>query len=90
MPLPGCPVIDALKLVARVDSVWSLNDFITHKLLTPFKGLGVMEGGYLIKLQPDGRLYSLYSPRRIPILFINRVEDELTQMQKLGLISPFI
>lgn len=63
-PLLGCPAIEQLNLLARVQTV--------QEMLTPiqkfpklFTGLGKLPGQYHIKLIDGARPYSLNVPRRV-------------------------
>jgi len=51
-----------------------------------FQGLGTIEGEYNIVLKHDTKLYTLATPRRIPIPLKSSVEQELKHMQELGVI----
>ncbi len=52
-----------------------------------FKGLGELEGEYSIKVKPGATPFALFTPRRVPLAMINKVRDELTRMEELGVIS---
>ena len=88
--LLGRPAIQALGLVARVDTV-ALDSVERVKELFPklFKGLGKMEGEYKIELKADAKPFSISTPRRIPLPLMSKVkmEVELSRMEEIGVIS---
>ena len=52
-----------------------------------FKGLGAMIEPYTIELEKDAKPFAIYSPRRIPLPLMNKVKDELSRMEQMGVIS---
>ena len=52
-----------------------------------FTGLGNMKEHYTIKLKPDAKPYTLFTPTHIPIPLRSQVRNELDQKEKLGVIS---
>ena len=44
-------------------------------------------GEYTIKLKPDAKPYSLFTPRHIPLLLHPKVKEELEKMESMGVIS---
>lgn len=86
--LLGRPAIQALGLVARVDTV-ALDSVERVKEQFPalFKGLGKMEGEYKIELKADAKPFSISTPRRIPLPLMSKVKKELTRMEEMGVIS---
>ena len=85
-PLIERPAIEGLNLVTKVDLVRTTED-ITAQFPELFKGLGKLKWEHIICISEDARPYSLHTPRRIPILLLSKVKDELERMEKLGLIS---
>ena len=86
-PLLGCPAIEALDLVQRVNAVQTETDVVREfpKLLG---GLGRLEEEYKIVLRDDARSYALSTPRRIAIpLLPTKVKAELERMEQMGVVS---
>ncbi|XP_051905587.1 uncharacterized protein K02A2.6-like [Hippocampus zosterae] len=73
-----------LGLVARLGSV-SIETLKENypKICT---GLGVMRRPYNIKLKPGAEPFSLKTPRRIPLPLLDKVKQELSRMERLGVI----
>ena len=46
-----------------------------------------MKGDYSIKLQEGAKPFALTTPRRVPIPLMDRVREELKNMERLGVIS---
>lgn len=86
--LLGRPAIQALGLVARVDTV-ALDSVKRVKERFPklFKGLGKMEGEYKIELKADAKPFSISTPHRIPLPLMSKVKEELSRMEEIGVIS---
>ena len=85
-PLVGRPAIKNLQLVTGVSTV--------SKTLSPqdqfpslFKGLGQLEGDYTIRLREGAKPFALSAPRRIAVPLMKKVKDELSNMEKLGVIK---
>lgn len=77
-----------LQLVARVNSI-SLDSTETVKREFPklFSGLGKMAGEYTIVLKPGAKPFSLSTPRHISLPLMPKVKEELSRMEKQGVIS---
>ncbi|XP_046855956.1 uncharacterized protein K02A2.6-like [Xenia sp. Carnegie-2017] len=91
-PLLGRPAINALDLIATVEAIQSnaasdMEEEIKAPYPNLFKGLGELDGEYNIKLKPGAIPFALTKPRRIPLTMTKKVHDELTRMEKLGVIS---
>ena len=85
--LVGRPAIQALNLVARLETV--NNDpkqQMIKKFPELFTGLGTMQGEYQIKLKADATPFVLTTPRRIAVPLQPKVKAELQRMEKLGVI----
>ena len=52
-----------------------------------FTRLGTLGGEYIIRLKEDACLFALYTPRSILFSLQNQVQDELSWMETLGVIS---
>ena len=81
--LVGHPAIEAMGLISRVNTVKGYKEYV-EKYPDLFQGLGLMEGAYHIKLQPDAEPFALSTPRRIAL---PKVKQELGRMEKMGVIS---
>ncbi|XP_060798261.1 uncharacterized protein K02A2.6-like [Neoarius graeffei] len=83
--LLGRPAISKLELVAWLDSI-SIETLKTSypKLCS---GLGEVRQPYAIRLKPGAEPFSLKTPRRIPLLLMGKVKQELSRMESLGVIS---
>ena len=85
--LLGRPAIEALRVVHKVDHVTSLENY-TEQFPRLFQGLGKLKGPkYKIKLKADAQPYALTTPRRVPLPLFDKVKEELTRMQSIGVIS---
>ena len=52
-----------------------------------FTGLGTFKDGYSIKLKPDPRRFSLFTPRNVPLPLRKKVAEELARMESMGVIT---
>ena len=90
--LLGLPAIRALHVLTQVDTVSKpITDQtpIPHQYPSLFTGLGTLKGdSYVIQLKPDAKPFALYTPRNVPIPLRKKVQNELSRMQSLGVISP--
>lgn len=91
--LLGLPAIAALKLAARLDATVgekpesAAHAEILQKYPSVFQGLGNLGDEYEIKLKPDAKPYSLFAPRHIPLPLRPKVQEELSRMESIGVIS---
>ena len=86
--LLGLPAIVVLKLLATVDSIKATpKESIINQFPKLFNGLGSLKGDFTIHLKPDARLYSLFTPRNVPIPLRTKVKKELDRMETLGVIA---
>jgi hypothetical protein len=53
-----------------------------------FSGLGNLGDEYQIKLKEGAVPYALFTPRNVPIPLREKVREELTRMEAMGVISP--
>ena len=83
------PSIEALHLIQSVNEVYDQN--YDHKIrrLSPsvFKGPGNLGEPYKIRLRPDAKPRSLYTPRHVPLPLQTKVKTELERMESLGVIT---
>ena len=89
--LLGLLSISALHLAARVNSttcyVTTTEEIIKRKFPKVFTGLGNLGDEYDIKLRPDAKPYSLFTPRHVPLPLHPKVMEELDRMEREGVIS---
>ena len=83
--LLGLPAIIALQLLTKIDSIQPGN--VQKSFPRLFQGLGTLKGDYQIQLKSDSKPYALYTARNVPIPLCVKVKQELTRMEKLGVIS---
>ena len=53
-----------------------------------FSGLGNLGDEYRIEVKEGAVPYALFTPRNVPIPLREKVKEELTQMEAMGVISP--
>jgi len=85
--LLGLPAITALELVTRIDAIHDGKAIIQEKFPSLFGGLGIMANEYDIHLKPDAKPHALFTARHVPIPLREKVQAELQEMQRLGVIS---
>ena len=85
--LLGLPAIMALQLVSRVDAIVSTKEEIQQEFPALFEGLGNLGEPYSVRLKDDAKPHAIYTPRNVPIPLRERVKEELTKMEKAGVIS---
>ena len=85
--LLGLPAIKELELLLNVCSVGNGKSIISQYPLL-FTGLGTFACEYTIKLKPNSQPFALNAPRNIPLPLRSKVQNELQQMENLGVISP--
>ncbi len=85
MSLLGCPAINSLRLVSRVNSVADQRLPYMHPDL--FQCLGKIPGKYQIQLKDTAQPFALSTPRRVALPLQPKVKSELQRMEELGVIS---
>ena len=80
--LLGLPAIKALEVISGINAI---EQNIPDQYPALFSGLG---GEYTIKLKPDAKPFSLFTPRNVPLPLHEKVRLELKRMEELGVISP--
>ena len=89
--LLGLPAITAMEIAVRVEAIGDegadTKDQVKEKFPGVFQGLGNLGEEYEIKLQPDAKPFSLYTPRGIPLPLREKVKQELDKMEEMGVIS---
>ena len=86
--LIGCPAIETLNLVSRINAVEGPKQAVIGKYSHLFRGLGTMEGEYNIELREDAKPFIQTTPRRVALPLQSKVKAELERMERLGVISP--
>ena len=84
--LLGLSAIQALGIL-HVAQVLTVKQSINDCYPSLFTGLGTFAEGYAIKLRPDAKPFSLFTPRNVPLPLRKKVSDELARMERLGVIS---
>ena len=84
--LLGLQSIIALNLIQRIDATYQPTT-IQEQFPNVFNGLGTMGDEYTIKLKEGAQPYSLYTPRRVPLARRKPVQEKLTRMESMGIIS---
>ena len=86
-PLLSRPVVFGLNLIQKVDTVTDNDYKKQHPKL--WEGLGYIEKHtYTIRQKPDATPYAVSAPRRVPVPYQKKVEEELERLQGLGVIRP--
>ena len=84
--LLGLPAIRALNVLTQIHAV---TQPIQEEFPSLFRGLGTYKGdSYVIQLKSDAQPFALFTPRNVPIPLRQKVKDELSRMETLGVISP--
>ena len=91
MSLLGRPAIQALHILKQLDSLPAsglTGSNIVDTFPSLFTGLGEVKGPpHKIRLRNDATPYSLLTPRRVPLPLVEKVSNELTRMEKQGIIQ---
>ena len=82
--LLGLPAIKSLSLLTPIETV---NTPIPEQYPSLFNGLGTFPECYEIKLKQDAQPFALFTPRSVPLPLRKKVEEELTRMESLNVIS---
>jgi len=86
--LLGLPAITSLNLVSKLDSLQLTTKEVQRQYPQLFRGLGTFGEEYEVSLRRDARLFALHTARNVPLPLRKKVQDELKQMESLGVISP--
>ena len=52
-----------------------------------FTGLGTFKKEFEITVRSDAKLFAIYTPCKVPLTLPQKVKDELSRMESLGVIS---
>lgn len=85
--LLGLPAITALNLVTRVQAITGDKLNVQQQFPRIFQGLGNLGQEYEIQLKPGAKPHSIYTPRRIPLPLLTKVQQELNRMKAMGIIT---
>ena len=87
--LLGLPAIISLNLASRVDTttVADYKSLVEECFPKVFRGLGNLGEPYVIKLTQDAVLHAIYTPGTVALPMRPRVQEELDQMELIGVIS---
>lgn len=82
--LLGLPAIQALELLTQVNAI---GESVTDRYPDLFTGLGQFPCTYEIELAPDAKPFALFTPRNVALPLRKKVQEELSRMESLGVIS---
>ena len=89
-PLLSRPVVLGLKLIRRVDSIETLDPRRDFPKL--WQGLGKVKPEaapeYTITMKPEAKEFAVAAPRRVPVPYLKKVEEELERLKDLDVIRP--
>ena len=83
----GLPAIKELHLLAQIDHISLNNSSIINQYPKIFTGLGTFKKDFEITIKPEAKPFAIYIPRKVPLPFRQKVQDELARMESLGIIS---
>ena len=98
--LLGQPAIEKLGLIPSIPGAYRIRavDSEIPKLDTKdevmkaypklFKGLGRLKGEYTIRLKDDAKPFCMYTPRKVPLPLMKKLEKELATLVKSEVIEP--
>ena len=98
--LLGQPAIEKLGLIPNIPGAYRIKainsenpkldskDDVLKAYPKLFKGLGKLKGEYTIRLKDDAKPFCLYTPRRVPLPLMKKVEQEIAALAKSGVIEP--
>ena len=81
--------IQALQLLKTTSSVYAVEPATNfrNEFPAPFKGLGLLQEPYRIRLRQDATPVCLYTPRRVPHPLLPKVKKQLQEMIQSEVIS---
>ena len=100
--LLGQPAIEKLGLIPNIPGAYRIRAVNSEQKEIPkldtkddvvkaypklFSGLGKLKGEYTIRLRDDAKPFCLYTPRRVPLPLMKKVEDEINSLVKSGVIE---
>ncbi|UYV85035.1 K02A2.6-like [Cordylochernes scorpioides] len=89
-PLLGVGACEDLQLVKRIDLVINGTTDVNPEREFPklFEGLGLLEQPYHIKLKEGAKPFSIPVPRRVPLLLMPKLKEQLDAMVAQEVIEP--
>ncbi|XP_064486023.1 uncharacterized protein K02A2.6-like [Ornithodoros turicata] len=85
--LLGSPAIEDLRLLAQIDNVENMSVNPRKDYPQLFRGLGVIEGDYCLRVKSGTIPFAVTSPRKVPLPLYESTQEELREMERLGVIS---
>ncbi|UYV82065.1 hypothetical protein LAZ67_21000644 [Cordylochernes scorpioides] len=85
-PLLSRRACELLKLARRIEVVATRINPI-KEFPEVFEGLGEIGNPYEIKLKPGAKPYAVHTPRREPILLMEKLKTRLKELEKAGIIA---
>ena len=86
--LLGVPAIISLNLTMKIQQIQETSIQVQDEFPNIFKGLGTIGEEYEIQLKDGAKPRGLCTARHLAIPLRTKVQEELNQMQSLGVISP--
>ena len=86
--IPGAYRIRAVNSEQKEVPKLDTKDDVVKAYPKLFSGLGKLKGEYTILLRDDAKPFCLYTPRRVPLPLMKKVEDEINGLVKLGVNEP--
>ena len=84
--LVGLPAIRALDILTRINAI---SKPVKEQFPSLFTGLGTFPGSSNdIQLKPNAKPFALFTPRNVPLPLKQKVKDELTRKEALGVTTP--
>ena len=85
--IPGAYRIRAVNSEQKEIPKLDTKDDVVKAYPKLFSGLGKLKGEYTIRLRDDAKPFCLYTPRRVPLPLMKKVEDEINGLVKSGVIE---
>ena len=87
-PLLGEPAIKALKILGKIIAINNESHQYSKDFPRVFKGLGKLKNIYKIHLDETAQLFTIATPRRLPLPMKQKVQEELKCLEKENIIRP--
>ena len=86
--IPGAYRIRAVNSEQKEIPKLDTKDDVVKAYPKLFSGLGKLKSQYTISLKDNAKLFCLYTPRRVPLPLMKKVEDVINGLVKSGVIEP--